>query len=304
MEQGVTDCLWPLTNLSLPPPPTSAPTRGWLSTHFLNRTASWGFTYSRRRGPMKANQLEEILPFLEDPRVLMLLVNQHHNVSHPKVISLPRGVLPDVAKIIWDEAQHVMRTDVRKESLLFVASSNWGTRPMIINCVKEAMGSHLTVSISRIDSINFVKAMSTSMAVLCVPGLGYDTFRLWEALASGSMPILERGVGFDRSLFRLPALLVDDFADLTPDLVKQAYIEALYRVDQWDYKRMTTRWWERLLYKVSETGSISHLSRLHPLPPPVFVRPMVHLTASKLVGAATEPSACPKGRAPSTSWPT
>ena len=272
---------------------------GWLSTHFLNRTASWGFTYSRRLGPMRANQLEEISSFLDDPRVIMLLVNQHHNVSHPKVISLPRGVLPDVAKIIWDESQRVVRMDVRKDTLLFVASSNWGPRPMIIECVRSLMQGHLSVgggTNGRLDNREFMKKMSGSMAVLCVPGLGYDTFRLWEALASGSMPVLERGVGFDRSLYKLPALLVDDFADLTPSLVKQAYVEALYRADDWDYKRMTTRWWERLLYKVSETGSISHLSRLHPIFPEnsLFTRPMVPFDCIKIGGCGHGTKRVPK----------
>ena len=69
------------------------------------------------------------------------------------------------------------------------------------------------------------------MAVLAMPGMGYDTYRLWEALALGSMPVLERGVGLDRTLYRLPALLVDDFVALTEDLVRQAYVEALYRAD-------------------------------------------------------------------------
>ena len=62
--------------------------------------------------------------------------------------------------------------------------------------------------------------------------------------------MLERGVGLDRSLYKLPALLVDDFADVTPRLVQQAYVEALYRADEWDYKRITQRWWALLLFKV------------------------------------------------------
>ena len=259
---------------------------GWLSTHFLNRTASWGFTYSNKYGPLKANQLAEISPFLDHPNVIMMLVNQHHNISHPKVISLPRGVLPDVAKIIWDEAQHAIRHDVRKQNLLFVASSKWGPRPQIIDCVSKSMGRYLVKEQKKISTIRFMKAMSASIAILCVPGLGYDTFRLWESLASGSMPIIERGVGFDRVLYRLPALLVDDFADVTPDLVKQAYVEALYHVDQWDYKRMTTRWWERLLYKVSETGNIATLLRLHPISveDSQFTRPMIPFDCAKMGG--------------------
>ena len=79
---------------------------------------------------------------------------------------------------------------------------------------------------------DFYIVVARSYAILAMPGLGYDTYRLWETLALGSMPVLERGVGLDRTLYRLPALLVDDFADVTPDLVRQAYVEALYRADE------------------------------------------------------------------------
>jgi hypothetical protein len=30
-------------------------------------------------------------PFLDDERLIMLLVNQHHNITHPKVLTLPLG---------------------------------------------------------------------------------------------------------------------------------------------------------------------------------------------------------------------
>ena len=89
----------------------------------------------------------------------------------------------------------------------------------------------LTVS-SHVKQRVFYTETARSMAVLALPGMGYDTYRLWETLALGSMPVLERGVGLDRTLYRLPALLVDDFADVTPDLVRQAYVEALYRADE------------------------------------------------------------------------
>ena len=35
------------------------------------------------------------------------------------------------------------------------------------------------------------------------------------------MPVLERGTGLDRSFHKLPVLLVDDFAMITPDLLRQ-----------------------------------------------------------------------------------
>jgi hypothetical protein len=67
---------------------------GWLSTYFLNRTALWAtnldmdnnFKYFSDKFPDA-----EMKPFLDDERLVMLLVNQHNNISHPKVISLPLG---------------------------------------------------------------------------------------------------------------------------------------------------------------------------------------------------------------------
>lgn len=84
---------------------------------------------------------------------------------------------------------------------------------------------------TRMTPKDFFTNLASTMAVLAIPGMGYDTYRLWETLAVGTMPVLERGIGLDRTLYRLPALLVDDFADLTEDLVRQAYVEALYRAD-------------------------------------------------------------------------
>ena len=115
--------------------------------------------------------------------------------------------------------------------LLFILSSFRGTRPVIRKCVEDNLKEVMTTS-PIMNQRAFYTSMATSMAVLALPGLGYDTYRLWEVLALGSMPVLERGVGLDRTLYRLPVLLVDDFADLTPDLLRQAYVEAIYRADE------------------------------------------------------------------------
>ena len=90
-----------------------------------------------------------------------------------------------------------------------------------------------------------------SYAVLQQPGLGYDCFRIWETLLAGSMPVMEKRTGLDRSLYRLPALLLDDFADVTPTVIRQAYVEALYRIDDWDFTRITEKHWVTILNEVS-----------------------------------------------------
>jgi hypothetical protein len=102
------------------------------------------------------------------------------------------------------------------------------------------------------------------------------------------MPVLERGVGFDRSYHNTPVLFVDDFAMLTPSLARQVYVEALYYValGRWDYRRITQKWWEDLLFDVSLAKKFSILMERHPMPIlPLgipFSRPLI-------------PFKCPKG---------
>jgi len=93
-------------------------------------------------------------------------------------------------------------------------------------------------------------------------------------------------MGMDRTLYRLPVLLLDDYASLTIEMLRQAYIEALYRVDEWQYERMTKRWWEQLIYAVAEEGTIRPLLEKHPMEATDtnFTRPLVPFDCSKMAG--------------------
>eukprot|EP01042_Synura_sphagnicola_P005528 gene5528-7055_t len=91
---------------------------------------------------------------------------------------------------------------------------------------------------------------------IALPGLGYDTFRVWESLTMGTIPILERGIGLDKTLWRLPALLVDDFDLVTPALLHTAYVEALYRAPEFEFERLTQSFWWTFIMNVSRSSSI------------------------------------------------
>ena len=102
------------------------------------------------------------------------------------------------------------------------------------------------------------------------------------------MAVMERGVGFDRSLYKLPVLLLDDFADLTMPMLMQAYVETMYRAlaDQWEFERITPRWWHSLLNEVAATNSNEALLKLHPMSAvdEGFTRPLVPFDCEKMGG--------------------
>jgi hypothetical protein len=99
---------------------------GMLSTMIPNRTAAWGNCCERPRDRM-------IYDFLNHPKTLMLAINQHSNISHPKVLTLPRG-LPSTwektAWIVWDLIRYSI-LHIKKKKLLFASSSSWGPRKAI-----------------------------------------------------------------------------------------------------------------------------------------------------------------------------
>ena len=53
---------------------------------------------------------------------------------------------------------------------------------------------------TKTDRNRYYEKLGSAMFGVCLPGLGYDTFRMWELLTMGTVIILERAVGFDRTV--------------------------------------------------------------------------------------------------------
>ena len=248
---------------------------GWFSTHYPNRTSDWGACCTK--------PIDDIVRvFLNDKNTLALVVNQHMNISHPKVISFPRGmplIWEHTTRLIWDSMRASIH-NVRKEKLLMAAASTWGPRPQILQCVSKLFDvkdfeGHLD-SISSEDLIKktdvlrtnrrlYYERLSAARFGLCLPGLGYDTFRTWEYLTMGTIAVLERSVGFERTMWRLPVLLVDDYAELTPTLLRAAYVEAMYRKDEFEFHRLKQSFWWSVISNVSASKSTEPLVDAFPM---------------------------------------
>ncbi len=231
---------------------------------------------------------DEIRRFIEDPNLTMFMTNQHHNITNPKVISVPLGIM-DVYET-WYFMHDTIKKGLTKKHLLFSAGSDFGARPYIRECVKKNVGEPAFFSFKRKEPKQvFNEALRASKTVLAMPGLGYDTYRLWEALAFGSVPVMERGFGLDRTVYKLPVLLVDDFYDLTKELLEQAYIEAIYRGlrNEWEFQRMKPSWWLEILFNASVSGTSDLLMERHPVKGVVdtdFTRPLVPFDCKAMGG--------------------
>lgn len=72
-------------------------------------------------------------------------------------------------------------------------------------------------------------------------------------------------------------MLVDDFDDITPELLRSAYVEALYRADDFEFERLTQGFWDTIIANVSATMSTQTLLDKFPMDAekPNFARPRV-----------------------------
>eukprot|EP01039_Chlorochromonas_danica_P005754 gene5754-6338_t len=238
---------------------------GILSTYFPNRTANWGLCCSE-------NIRQTLMQMLDHEKTVLFLTNQHHNFTHPKLLSLPRGLnvhRENQRKFFWDTM--LRGRNARKDLMIFTASSSWGPRPLLRKCILERIASPDVLmeqyggQTKRVGELEyFIKMLRTRMSI-ALPGLGYDTFRLWESMTLGVVPVLEKGVGFDKPLWKLPALLVEDFSMLTPQLLRTAYIEAIYRVLRGDFElqRLTQSFWWSFIFNVSSASNPSAVIEDH-----------------------------------------
>ena len=119
---------------------------GLFSTHFPNRTAKWGNCCNNEKKDILINE------FLNHNKTVMVLINQHSNISHPKIISLPRG-LPQHThrnRIIWDTMRRMINLKIPKNKLLYTAITASVSRPQIISCLSSKFDPN-----NSFDSIEF-----------------------------------------------------------------------------------------------------------------------------------------------------
>lgn len=153
---------------------------GILSTYFPNRTTNWGSLDEREH--------KMLMNYLNHNKTVMFLVNQHHNITHPKLITFPRGIplhMEDGHRTMFNAQRALSVHDKKKSDFVFTASSNWGPRPRISECVGKKFQAEKNVKFAqygdnragRYTVEQYYDKLGTAKFSIALPGLGYDTHR-------------------------------------------------------------------------------------------------------------------------------
>ena len=105
----------------------------------------------------------------------------------------------------------------------------------------DHMGNFLEYSLSREE---FYGKLSSSKFAICPRGNAIDTFRMWDCLYLGVIPIVIREAVFHEDLLDLPILFLDsisDFYSLTPEYLEKKFSEML--TQEWNYEKLKLSFW-------------------------------------------------------------
>jgi hypothetical protein len=105
----------------------------------------------------------------------------------------------------------------------------------------DHMGKFLNYSLSREA---FFQKVAASKFVLCPRGMGIESYRMWDTLALGAIPIVIREAPFHDQLADLPILFLkrpEEVSELSAHVLETLYAEM--RAKQWNFEKLKFDFW-------------------------------------------------------------
>lgn len=149
---------------------------------------------------------------------------------HPLVTALPLGIGPatDSITATGEALTAAMRPPAAREQWLYVnfrPETNPGVREPVFTWFRNLAGEPWVTfrdPAPKGQAGAYLEELGNHRFVLCPRGNGADTHRLWEAMATGAVPVVEKSAAMEP--FRhLPLLFVDDLRAVTLDTLKAAW---------------------------------------------------------------------------------
>lgn len=184
---------------------------------------------------------KEVIPIIEQNN--LYIFTHSVSINHPRIFFVPIGVFP--------RFDHFHLKTINKDILCYanfgLAIHRWFGNPRqqvldIINnkdfIIKENIEDTHILNRNGLDFHSFYYKISKSKFAICPRGCGIDTYRLWDCIALGCIPIVEKYEGH-AAFSDLPILFLDNidaFANLTEDYLNGIYDEFLQK--EFNYDRL------------------------------------------------------------------
>jgi hypothetical protein len=94
-------------------------------------------------------------------------------------------------------------------------------------------------------TIHYYKKILSSKFMICPRGCGIDTYRMWDCIYLGCIPIVEKYDGY-KQFEDLPILFVNhwkDIENLTPNYLEEVYFQMLHK--KYNYNKLDINYWKK-----------------------------------------------------------
>ena len=149
---------------------------------------------------------------------------QNTQVVNNFIIPLPIGLSPPWVKSrVHDEADiKEKQIKINRTKLVYI---NFGiqTNPIQRTEIQNIIGNNIPNNNSFGDHVQYYKDLQEFKYVICPPGNGKDTHRVWESIYFGAIPIVEYSEMNNYFAKTFPILVVDRWCDITEKLLIQKY---------------------------------------------------------------------------------
>ncbi len=230
--------------------------------------------------------------YLDEAHIIAWFSIHPFKNAHKKFFPLPLGIRQD--KKFYKNSATIntfiqdLRNNTPKTKLLclnFDADRN----PERQNLIELFASKSWCSKQPRRSFTDYLKEMATYKFVLCPRGWGPDSYRTWEALLVGTIPIVKRGQHdlylhnlsnidpihsnqekafhkvkeapsqLDRLYENLPVLIVDNWEDITQDFLRQKYTKITSK--RYDLHFLYKEYWYEKIMKVRDTYFQKTISR-------------------------------------------
>ena len=199
---------------------------------------------------------EENLEYLSDKKILAWFSIHPCELSHPKLHHLPLGIIQN--KEFYDDRINLNNyfTDLRnkkKEGLLFMNFTG-GKKPPF-KADREVVhhmfkNKNYIVIGKKKEFHSYLEDMAHTKFALSPAGTGPDTYRTWEALLVGTIPIVKTSQ-LDELYSNLPILIIKNWEEITEELLENTWKE--YTTKKFNIKKLFIEYWWKKIENIRET---------------------------------------------------
>jgi hypothetical protein len=208
-----------------------------------------------------------LVDFLEDPRVL-LWISFSQTIDHPKIISVPLGIERRFFGYAKEEIPITLKANKTKLLAITFTDASYGMRNYWIHAVNEnkRIQNKNLIEFSTINPWNktlralhdrelirdaFIQSMHVyrnAKLVIAPAGFGQDTKRPFETWLMGSVPLMLRTSGLEKTYSGMPVVFIDNFDDL--NALEERYVQVVCAAKEWKFEKLTWFGWLKFIYDV------------------------------------------------------